>query len=143
MAERNEKVFERVRQELTKNPGLGSRELYDMAQQMEKSVGQQSLQQFHARYVLPIKREQSKGAGRGRKTRKAAVARTRGATAKAPKTGTRGPRRGRQQGSERDVVRAVLLKFPQDFSAAETKSEIVKVMSRHDSYVDDITARAG
>ena len=141
MAERNEKVFERVRQELTKNPGLGSRELYDMAQQMEKSVGQQSLQQFHARYVLPIKREQSNG-GRRRKGKKATGGRARAATAKAAGTGTRGPRRRRQQGSERDVVRAVLLKFAQDFSAAETKTEIVKVMSRLDSYVDDITARA-
>ena len=57
MAQRNEKVFDRVRQELANNPNLGSKELYDLAQGVEKSIGQDSLQQFHARYVLPVKRE--------------------------------------------------------------------------------------
>ena len=40
----------------------------------------------------------------------------------------------------RDNARAVLLQFAQDFSAAETKSEIVKVMSRLDEYVDRLSS---
>ncbi|HUE95246.1 MAG TPA: hypothetical protein VMN39_01215 [Longimicrobiaceae bacterium] len=145
MAERNEKVQERVRQELSKNPGLGSRELYELAQSIDKSIGGDTLQQFHARYVLPVKREQaSKGAGsRPRKTRRGKKSKAAAAAPKAPRGGGGTRPKAVAAGTERDHVRAVLLRFAQDFSAAESKPEIVKVMSRLDDYVDQITGRTG
>lgn len=141
MAERNEKVYERVRQELDKSPGKGSRDLYEMAQQADKSIGEQTLQQFHARYVLPVKREHAarSGGGRARKARRGR--KSKAAAAKNNSGGKRGSRR-RAAASDRDQVRAVLLRFAQDFSAAETKQQIVKVMSRIDDYVDQIAGSA-
>ena len=145
MAERNEKVYDRVRQELGKNPNLGSTELYEQAKQMEKSIGQDTLQQFHARYVLPIKRQQASASGGGRRgrkgrTRKSKAPTTGGKTARKPGRRVKSTQNG---GSDRDQIRTILLKFAQDLSAAETKSEVVKVMTRLDNYVSDIAAVGG
>lgn len=138
MAERNEKVYQKVRQELMKGKEIGSRELHEMAAGMDKKIGEQSVQQFHARYVLPVKREQAKARGGGRRRKKAAPKRSPAAA-----TGSGRSRSGRKAGgavtNERDQVRTVLLQFAQDFSGAETKSEVVRVMSRMDEYVDEIT----
>lgn len=143
MAERIEKVYDRVRQELQKNPTLGSRDLYEQAQQLDQSISEDTLQQFHARYVLPVKREQSgkkggrtRGAKKGRKP-KTVTARTASKGAGQRRNG----KNGVHGGADRDQVRAVLMQFAQDFSAAETKSEIVGVMSRIDQYVDEIAGR--
>lgn len=143
MAERIEKVYDRIRQELQKNPALGSRDLYEQAQQLDKSIGEDTLQQFHARYVLPVKREQSgKKGGRTRGAKKAGRKPKTVTAATAPKAASqrRNGKAGRG-GTDRDQVRAVLMQFAQDFSAAETKSEIVGVMSRIDEYVDEIAGR--
>jgi hypothetical protein len=157
VAERNEKVLQRVREELSKNPQLGSRELYELAQQVDKGVGQDSLQQFHARYVLPVKRGQRSGeakpAGRragggaqqprrGRKGRAQAQTQSE-QPSPAEQSGAapaRAPRRARAaaEGADRDNVRTVLLEFARDFSGAESRSEIVQVLSRIDEYVDRI-----
>lgn len=153
MAEQNEKVLERVRQELSKNAKLGSRELYEMARGWDQSVGEQTLQQFHARYVLPIKREQTakakgkqagKAAGTGRRGRSTAAAAEKSAAPAAAPRGRRtrraaaAPTAGEGGGADRDRVRAVLLEFARDFAKAESKTEIVQVMSRIDEYVDRI-----
>jgi hypothetical protein len=142
MAERNEKVLERVRQELGKNPNLGSRELYESAKQADKAVAADSMQQFHARYVLPIKRElrgpsearSQKGGVKRRKARPGTA--TTGETPSAPK------RRGRQkrgdEPSERDRVRALLLQFAQELTDAESRSSLVQVLGRVDQYVSRI-----
>ena len=141
MAQRNDQVLDRVRKELTDKPDLGSRELFAMAQEMDESIGEQTMQQFHARYVLPIKREQSRARGggaakRGAK-RKRAPAR---AAAKKAGSGERGTRRAQSTAgvSDRDRVRGVLLEFARDFAAAESRSDIVTVLSRVDDYVDRI-----
>jgi hypothetical protein len=148
MADRNQKVYDRVRQELTKNSQLGSRELYGLAQDIDRSIGQDSLQQFHARYVLPFKREQS----RRRKDGAAAAAPKRGRRPKAKveepvaRAATPAVRRGRRprrnDGSERDRVRGVLLEFARAFADAESRTQIVQVLSKIDQYVDRITKPA-
>jgi hypothetical protein len=144
MAQRNQKVYERVRQELGKDPKLGSRELYAVAQSVDKAISGDSLQQFHARYVLPVKREQAAGArggapaarkpGRPRRAKAAAATATTGgeATARAPR------RRRRSAGSDRAQIRAVLLQFAQELTDAESRSSLVQVLGRVDSYVDKI-----
>jgi hypothetical protein len=168
MAQRNEKVFDRVRQELANNPNLGSKELYDLAQGVEKSIGQDSLQQFHARYVLPVKRERGgKGKvkqgsrptqrrGRSRTTSAVAAAApskpvaekpaevSRPAAAAGTASAATRSRRPRQSAaapasaSNRDKVRALLLQFAQELTDADSRSSLVKVLGRVDSYVDRI-----
>lgn len=126
MADRNEKVYKRIRQELMKTPDRGSSDLYEVAKGIDSAMGEQTLQQFHARYVLPVKREQAKKRGGSRRTK--------------PKTVAKKPvaRRAAKTAIDRDHVRGVLLQFAKDFSAAESKTDIVGVMSRVDEYVDQI-----
>ena len=142
MAERNEKVYDRVRQELEKGSKAGSRELYEMAQQVDKSIGQDSLQQFHARYVLPVKRAQARANGGGKK-RGGRKSKAEGKQSTGSRKAGRPRRTARQKaekaGSDREHIRAVLLQFAQDFSAAENTSDIVRVMARVDDYVEQIT----
>jgi hypothetical protein len=150
MAERNEKVLERIRQELTKNPKVGSRELYESAQGLDRAIGEDTLQQFHARYVLPVKREQRGPGGGGETKRKARGGKGRPQQKAAaeqepaqeqPARRTRRSRKG-EEGADRDRIRGVLLEFARDFASAESRSDIVGVVSRVDEYVDRIAARA-
>lgn len=144
MAERNEQVFQRVREELGKSPTKGSRELYEMAQEADAGIAKDTLQQFHARYVLPIKREQSGSKG-GRKARRGKKAQRRARAGASAAVDGNGPSTSRRKGgrkvaaaSEKDRVRGVLLEFARDFADAESRSEIVQVLSRVDEYVDRI-----
>jgi hypothetical protein len=157
MAQRNEKVYDRVRQELQKNPQLGSRELYEAAKVLDKSVSQDTLQQFHARYVLPVRRgvggavaKKAAPVKRGRKkaqgeTPKAAAAVVTPPAAKAPRG--RRPRAqapvAAPQATGRNAVRALLLQFAQELTDAESRSSLVKVLGRVDSYVDRIVPGEG
>ncbi|MEX2571210.1 MAG: hypothetical protein WD737_07870 [Gemmatimonadota bacterium] len=137
MAERNEQVFARVRQELDNNPTIGSRDLYEIGQGVDKSLSTETLQQFHARYVLPIKREEAarKGGGRRRPRRRGRKPRSAERTAKA---GNGEDRSDGRSSPERERVRGVLLDFARDFAEAESRAEIVQVLSKVDDYVDRI-----
>lgn len=146
MAYRSEKAQERVRQELAKNPGASTKELQDAAQSVDDAIGALSLRQFNAGYVLPLKRSASagkkkgKGGGGGRR----AAGRKSAGTAATP----RAPRQARSagatpQGGDRERVRATLLEFARDFSEAESRSEIVNVLSTLDRYVDKIVGSRG
>ncbi len=141
MVVRNEEVQERIRKELTENPDKGSSELYALAQEMDGEIGSQSVQQFHARYVLPIKREQSRarGGGAAKRTRRkrAAAGSKEGRTAGAGRKAKR-DEGGNASAADRDRVRGVFHDFARDFAAAESRSDIVKVLSRVDQYVDRI-----
>jgi hypothetical protein len=142
MAERNEKIFERVVQELEKNPDLGSKELYGTLRESDKAVGKDTLQQFHARYVLPARRS-LKAASGGETARRAPRRRAKAATnGQAPAAGQapRRTRRSRRQEPDRDRIRGLLLQFAQDLTDAESRSNLVQVLARVDSYVDKIAA---
>ena len=158
MAERNEKVYERVVEELGKNPDMGSKELFGIAQAMDKSISRYTMQQFHARYYLPAKRGFRPGAstdvkqprsgrrGRGRARRQETTQATQDSGAEASR-----PRRRRlprlrgtsQNGTDRDRIRGLLLQFAQELTDAESRSSLVKVLGRVDSYVDRIAESAG
>ncbi|MDR0788522.1 MAG: hypothetical protein LBG44_11775 [Gemmatimonadota bacterium] len=150
MAERNEKIYERVLQELDKNPNLGSRELYAILQGVDRAVSRDSLQQFHARYVLPAKRGRKPAAAATSETPRRKRRRPGGkespavelaAPAVAP-AAARAPRRARGSKRElsKDRIRGLLLQFAQDLTDAESRSTLVQVLSRVDSYVDRIAA---
>ena len=138
MAERSEKVQERVREELARNPEAKTQALKDAAQSVDPSVEELSLRQFNAGYVLPLKRGKSGGGkrktrgGKGRRGAKRQVA-----APTAPAQPARGGK-ARAEGSDRDRVRATLLEFARDFSEAESRSAIVAVLSDLDRYVDRI-----
>lgn len=141
MAERNQKVHDHVRQELEKDPSLGSRELYALAQKADKSL-QDSLQQFHARYVLPLKREQRKAEGGEPRPRRGRPPKNRGRKAVGKSEPASSPRRPRAtDASERDRVRGLLLQFAQELTDAESRSSLVQALSQVDTYVDRIADR--
>lgn len=148
MAERNEQVLDRVRQELNKNPGLGSRELYEIAMGVDAAIAENSLQQFHARYVLPIKRERAaqgegrprEGGGQRRSRSRRASSKTEAAPGPSPQEAPARRRRRRGAGADRDQVRAVFMQFARDFANAESRGEIVQILSDVDRYVDQVVS---
>jgi hypothetical protein len=150
MADRNEQVIEFVRAELGREPGLGSKALFERAQDIDPSLKGESVQQFHARYVLPVKRERRPGDAprRGRAKR---ASREEGGAVAARKTGGRrgrapasaqaeGPEPQQQGGgpANREAVRAVFVRFAQEFGAAESRSDIIRVMGDIDKYVEEV-----
>lgn len=159
MPDRSEKVQARVREELEKNPDATTKELQEAARSVDASIGELSLRQFNAGYVLPLKRS---GVGRGRKARTgagggagAAGGRRRGGrrrtaaqpaaeapaprrAARAPAAPAAAPAAGGTADIDRDRVRSTLLEFARDFSDAESRAEIVGVLSNLDRYIDKI-----
>ncbi|MBA4159694.1 MAG: hypothetical protein H0X65_19790 [Gemmatimonadetes bacterium] len=146
MAERNQQVLDFVRQELEKEPNLPSRPLYDQAQEIDPSIGNLSPNQFQGSYFLPIKRERSaraKKAGEapasGAKRKKSSTPQRR--TGAAPESAA-APESRAQQAGERALdprqVRNVFLQFARDFAVAESRSEIVEMLSKVDDYVDQV-----
>lgn len=155
MAARNNQVIDFVREELRKDPGLGSRALYDRAQRVDSTIASESLRQFHGRYVLPIKRERVRGGRKGRSGTAKVVA----ATAAAKSTRSAPPSRGRAPvvkqaptkrtpvrddgNSGRDAIRRTLIRFAQEVvSAAESPSRMVDVMGNMEKYVEEVIRRA-
>lgn len=150
MADRNAKVQERIREELGKNPGATTGELQAAAAIVDASVAELSLRQFNAGYVLPLKRRGGPGKGKAtptpKATKKTTPGRRRGpgrkaatTTASKPAVATR-PSAPVSPGSssDRERIRATLMKFAQDFSEAESRAAIVGVLSNLDRYVDRI-----
>ena len=150
MAERSAEAQERVRETLQRNPDATTQELQEAAQAVEPSIVELSRRQFNAGYVLPLKRAASAGrkkapragqkkpAGRRRKAASEAVQ-----AAVAAVAPSRARRASTGSESERDEVRATLLQFARDFSAAESRTEIVGVLADVDRYVDRIVGAMG
>jgi len=148
MAERNEKIYERVVLELENDPSLGSKELYGILQGVDRSVSRDTLQQFHARYVLPAKRGRKAATSTAaeeaprRKRRRpggkngepVALATPAAAEPAAP----RRRRRSTKNEPDRDRIRGLLLEFAQDLTDAESRSNLVQVLGRVDKYVEKI-----
>lgn len=166
MAKLNDAVMTMVRSELQKNPGAGSGELYEKAKKMNRAIGRLSVQQFHARYPLPVLRERAaakrkrggggatatragrrKAAGKtagqarkgGRRRKSAAPAKSQpAATAATPASETQP--RSRAAGS-RANVQEVLLQFA-GVVAAGDKADMLQLMLRLDTWVDRVMEAA-
>jgi hypothetical protein len=124
--------MEMVREELGRDPELGLQPLYERARSIDSGIGDLSLRQFHGRYALQVKREMA--GARKRSGRRPAATRAAAAVKEAP------PRRraGSEGGSERESVRRVFLEFAGAFAQADTRPEIVRLLSGIDVYVDRI-----
>lgn len=88
MADSNPKVMAMVERALKKNPDLSSTELHERAKKIDRSMGDLTGRQFHARYALAVRKKFAGGGKRRRKKK---------AKKRARKTGTRsagGQRKG-------------------------------------------------
>jgi len=144
MAEQSE-ARERLRRLIEKNPQMGSKEIYDMAVRMDPSLRNEPLRTFHARYVLPVRRAQAVAEGRPRKPRtprKKAVAEVAVTAVAAAPGGKRGRRSDVEiaaaAAAERNRIRTVLLGFARELAAAESRAQIVSVITDVDRYVLEI-----
>jgi hypothetical protein len=117
MADANGKVMEMVREEIARNPGVRTDELFDKAKKLDKSVTGLSVRQFHARYPLQVKRQLA--AQRPRRSR---------------------PRR--KPVADRGAIKTVLLAFAKDVMAAEG-AQVVDVIGSVDKYVDRVVKATG
>lgn len=146
MAETNTKVMDRVAAELEKDPGMGLESLYARAKEVDPSIGELSLRQFHARYPLQVKRAKARAEGRGSKRSAQKKRGSKPAAESAPSTERRPRRSSQSAGSgqeiDREKVRALFLEFASDFAAAESRAEIVNVLGSVDSYVNRISKLA-
>jgi hypothetical protein len=141
MAERNDEVAARVREVLSRDRDASTTDLMRAATEVDPAVDSLSKRQFNASYVLPAKRVLGhtakrgarKGAGKKPSRAKAPAGRAASETASARGGG----------GDDRERVRAVLLEFARDFSAAESRSQIVDVLSHVDRYVEKIVRAKG
>lgn len=165
MANTDEKVMEMVMDELRKEPDIETSALHDRVKSVFPHIGKLTLRQFNARYPLQIKRRQTMQGGKKqtpkktRKTRKTRktnkAAKTESTTKAAKKTRTSKTRKTRKRSgprsrraaapaaSGRDAVRHVLLGFAADLSAADDRSDVVRVLADVDGYVDRLMTAAG
>lgn len=129
MADASEKVMKMVRKELKKNPDAENKDLYEKAQEVDDSIADLSLRQFHARYPLQVKRQlaQKRGGKKKRKKKKKSRGKSRG-----------GRKGGGSGGPDREAVRATLLQFAKDVSSAEGKAEMIDLLTGVDEYVDRV-----
>jgi hypothetical protein len=135
---RHDDVVARVRELLGKYPTLKSRQLFDLAVRMHPDLEQHGFRSFHARYVLPLKREQARAEGRiaprkkktAEKQRKAAGA---SGEAKAPVAA-----RPDADVHRRARVREVLLRLARDVAVAESRADLVDALARVEDCVNDV-----
>lgn len=126
----NEKVMEMVRKELEANPDAENKDLYRKAEKLDKSIGDLSLRQFHARYPLQVKRKRAaKKRSSKSKARKSSGKRT------STKKRTRKTAKG---AVDRQAIRSTLLQFARDVSAADGKAEMIDLLGKVDDYVEDV-----
>ena len=114
-----DKIMALVRRALEKDRGVGSRELYERAAKADASVKKLTLQQFHAKYPLQVKRQMARTKPRRRR-----------------KTIT--PRKRAEV--DRAAIRKILLSFARAVSAAEGTAALIDVLANVDKYVDRILA---
>ena len=130
MAEVKDEVMEMVREELKKNPDAENRDLYEKATEVDSSIADLTLRQFHARYPLQVKRQRAQEKGRSSRKKKK----------RKKKAATSGRKRGGGEATvDREKVRATLLQFAKDVSSAEGQaSTLIDVLQNVDDYVDQV-----
>lgn len=128
-----DKVMTFVERQLKKDPETPSRKLFERAKKMDPAIARLSLRQFHAKYPLQVKRRSvPKKRRRAKAAKPAAATRSR-----------RGPARKVEARGDEAAVRAVLLRFAKDVSAADGKTETIEILANVDRYVSDIMKAAG
>lgn len=132
MAERIQTVMDMVEQKLDQNPDISTEDLFTQAKKLEPAIGKLDIRQFNARYPLQVKRK------------RAGVTRSRRASgADSPAKSSRRRWGAAATSAIRDAVRATMLEFARELADAETKTDVVTVISNVDSHVERIMAATG
>lgn len=121
--ENKDAIMDMVRQELSDDPDVENKDLYAKAKEIDSSVEDLSLRQFHARYPLQVKRKMAQ--------------KRRGSSKRTSSSGRRSSA-AKKSDADRDVIRSTLLKFARDVSAADGKAEMIDILSSVDDYVNDV-----
>lgn len=125
-----DKVMAFVERQLKKDPKTPSQKLFERAKKLDPAIGRLSLRQFHAKYPLQVKRRSApKRRGRAKAPKPASAPRARRAAT-------------RKASGDEAAVRAVLIRFAKDVSAAEGKTETIEILANVDRYVADIMKAA-
>ena len=141
---RHEDVKQKVRELIGKYPTVRSQQLYDLAIRMHPELEEGGLRSFHARYVLPIKREVARAEGRvpQPRTRKASAqrrSRRQHGGAGADESQETVPQVAVVDMSQtRARVRAVLMRLSRQLVNAESRGDVVDVLARMEELVDEI-----
>lgn len=129
MAETNPRVMEMVSKELEKDPHVRASVLYEKALEIDQSIKDLSVRQFHARYPLPLKRKRTAGKKAGGRRASSAGRKARGSS--------------KPESSPRERVRRIILDFAGDLARAESRASIVEVLGNVDEYVDRVMRTTG
>ena len=140
---RNEDIIARVRELLGKYPELTSRQLFDLAIRMQPSLEEGGIRSFHARYVLPIRREKASAEGRIRpRALRKKVARKEAQPAPSSRPGRKRTEMDDQAitdaAAARGRIRGVLLRFARQIAGSKTRADLVDVLANVDNLVDEI-----
>ncbi len=138
-AQKNPDVMKMVRKAIEKDPDVETAALFEKARDMDSSLEELSLRQFHARYPLQVKRKLSsaKKKKEQKKAKKKSGGRSSGRGGK--KKSSSASRGGATAGEDgRQAIREGLLRFAKDVAAAEDKADLITVLTSVDDYVDEV-----
>lgn len=137
-----------VRHELVENPDIPNAELFEKAQRIDPpAMDGVDRRQFNARYPLQVKRRElshrpkkskSDGAAVRRRRKKASADGAGAAAGRAIAELPPGAPLSVMRTLAREGVRDVMLRFAQDLANAESRGDLVGVVSSVDQYVDQI-----
>ena len=150
---RHEDVKQRVRELIGKYPTVRSQQLYDLAVRMHPELEEGGLRRFHARYVLPIKREVARAEGRiaprarkpeppPRRTRRQRAGASQDNTPTAAHVAAAAVPSAQEVVATRARVRTVLMRFSRDLVNAESRADLVDVLARMEDVVDEVIGAA-
>lgn len=143
MADVNQKVLALVRREIERDPHVPNDVLARKAVAIDRSVRKLSKLQFHGTYRLTAARQLAAD-GRNPAPRKRPVKRTgRRVTSRGKTPAARTASSTVNADAERTAVRSALLEFASEVAQAESKADVVRVLSTIDRYVDRVVAAAG
>jgi hypothetical protein len=143
-AEKNPDVMEMVRKAIENDPDVETAALFEKAREMDSSLEDLSLRQFHARYPLQVKRKLSSARKKKdkkkakKKAKKRSGGRSSGSRGKKKSTSASGGATAGEDG--RQAIREGLLRFAKDVAAAEDKADLITVLTSVDDYVDEVAA---
>ena len=157
MADKNERVAEMVRAELSKNPQIGNDVLMKQATAMDAKIKRMSPRQFHATYRLPVVRAAKRAANPGKKRagrpaktgikrsarRVAAPAAPAAETQSAPSEPAIRRRVTISRGREHEAVRQILHGVATEALRADDRAAFVQVLDNLDARTVEVLSLFG
>jgi hypothetical protein len=145
MAQLNEQVLAMVRREIEKDPAVTNDVLREKAASIDRSIRKMNGRQFHGSYRLTAARAVASSGGRPKKAktkatrprRQAGVERVAARDARAVVSRSM---TAEASSVDRSAIRGALLEFAGEIAKADSKAEMIGVLSSMDRYVDRLVA---